>query len=54
LRPPASRSEALAAQSVADQVVLTATIRANQERIAHVAPRVSARITQVKAKLGTT
>ena len=44
--------EALAAQSVADQVVLTATIRANQERIAHVAPRVSARITQVKAKLG--
>lgn len=46
------RIEALAAQSVADQVVLTATIRANQERLAHVAPRVPARITQVKAKLG--
>jgi cobalt-zinc-cadmium efflux system membrane fusion protein len=39
-------------QSLVDQVVLTATIRANQDRIAHVAPRVSARITEVKAKLG--
>ena len=39
-------------QSLVDQVVLTATIRANQDRIAHVAPRVSARITEVRAKLG--
>ena len=41
-------------QSLVDQVVLTATIRANQDRIAHVAPRVSARITDVRAKLGDT
>jgi cobalt-zinc-cadmium efflux system membrane fusion protein len=41
-------------QSLVDQVVLTATIRANQDRIAHVAPRVSARITEVKARLGDT
>lgn len=39
-------------QSFVDQVVLTATIRANEDRIAHVAPRVSARITEVKARLG--
>ena len=42
----------LRGQSFVDQVVLTATIRANQDRIAHVAPRVSARITEVKARLG--
>jgi cobalt-zinc-cadmium efflux system membrane fusion protein len=39
-------------QSLVDQVVLTATIRANQDRIAHVAPRVSARIVRVSANLG--
>ncbi len=44
--------EELKAQSIVDQVVLTATIRANQDRIAHVAPRVSARIVKVNAKLG--
>jgi cobalt-zinc-cadmium efflux system membrane fusion protein len=44
--------EELKAQSLVDQVVLTATIRANQDRIAHVAPRVSARITKVNANLG--
>ena len=44
--------EELQAQSLVNQIVLTATIRANQDRIAHVAPRVSARITQVRAKLG--
>lgn len=42
----------LKAQSLIDQVVLTATIRANQDRIAHVAPRVSARIVKVTANLG--
>lgn len=46
------RVEMLAAQPLADQVVLTATIRANQDRIAHVAPRVSARIDKVYANLG--
>lgn len=44
--------ETLKAQSLIDQVVLTATIRANQDRIAHVAPRVSARIVKVNANLG--
>ena len=44
--------EELKTQSLVDQVVLTATIRANQDRIAHVAPRVSARIVKVKANLG--
>jgi len=46
--------EELRMQSLVDQVVLTATIRANQDRIAHVAPRVSARITEVRARLGDT
>lgn len=46
------RVEELKAQSLVDQVVLTATIRANQDRIAHVAPRVSARIVKVIANLG--
>lgn len=46
------RSEVLTMQPVAEQVVLTATIRANQDRIAHVAPRVSARIDKVYANLG--
>ncbi len=44
--------EELKAQSLVDQVILTATIRANQDRIAHVAPRVSARIIKVNASLG--
>ncbi len=44
--------EAVQPQSLVDQVVLTATIRANQDRIAHVAPRVSARIVKVDANLG--
>ncbi|MEO8006344.1 MAG: efflux RND transporter periplasmic adaptor subunit [Betaproteobacteria bacterium] len=48
------RTAELTSQSFVDQVVLTATIRANQDRIAHVAPRVSARITEVKARLGDT
>lgn len=44
--------ETLKAQSLIDQVVLTATIRANQDRIANVAPRVAARIVKVNANLG--
>lgn len=46
------RVEALEEKPVADQVVLTATIRANQDRIAHVAPRVSARVAKSTANLG--
>lgn len=46
------KSEPIQIQSIVDQVVLTATIRANQDRIAHVAPRVSARIVKVSANLG--
>ncbi len=44
--------EALTAQAIPDQVALTATIRVNQDRIAHVAPRVSARIIRVMSNLG--
>lgn len=44
--------EELTVQSFIDQVVLTATVRANQDRIARVAPRVSARIIKVNANLG--
>lgn len=46
------KTEPLAMRLLADQVVLTATIRANQDRIAHVAPRVPARIVRVNANLG--
>jgi cobalt-zinc-cadmium efflux system membrane fusion protein len=46
------KTEELNPQPLVDQVVLTATIRANQDRIAHVAPRVSARIVKVNANLG--
>lgn len=44
--------EALKEQSLADQAALTATIRGNRDRVAHIAPRVAARITQVSVKLG--
>ncbi len=42
----------LAPRTLIDRLVLTATIRANQDRIAHVAPRVPARIVKVNANLG--
>lgn len=44
--------EDLQEQPLADQVALTATIKANQDRIAHVAPRVPARLVKVMANLG--
>lgn len=44
--------EALQAQEVNEQVSVTATIRADQDRLAHVSPRVSARIVRVDASLG--
>ncbi len=44
--------ETLAAKSLADSLTVTATIRANQDRIARIAPRVEGRITSVSAALG--
>ncbi len=44
--------EKIALQEKAEQVVVTATIQANQDRLAHVAPRVAGRIVKVSAKLG--
>ena len=48
------KTEALASQAFADSITVTATIRANQDRIARVAPRVEGRIISVSAKLGDT
>lgn len=39
-------------QDIAEQLTLTATIRPNQDRITHVAPRVPGRIVKVQANLG--
>ena len=39
-------------QEKTDQIVVTATIQANQDRLAHVAPRVPGRIVKVNASLG--
>ncbi len=39
-------------QEIAEQLTLTATIRPDQDRITHVAPRVSGRIVKVQANLG--
>lgn len=43
---------ALEEQQVTEQLTVTATIGANQDRFAHVAPRVAGRITKVMANLG--
>lgn len=43
---------ALEARRVPEQIVVTATIQPNQDRLAHVAPRVSSRIVKVSANLG--
>lgn len=42
----------LAEQEISEQVTVTATIRANQDRIAHVAPRVPGRIVRADVNLG--
>lgn len=44
----------LALREKADQILVTAVIRANQDRFAHVAPRVLGRIVDVDANLGDT
>jgi cobalt-zinc-cadmium efflux system membrane fusion protein len=46
------RTEELQEQEISEQLTLTATIRPNQERIAHVAPRVPGRVVRVPANLG--
>ena len=46
--------EALAKQAVGGSVTVTATIHANQDRIARVAPRVEGRILRVSGNLGDT
>jgi cobalt-zinc-cadmium efflux system membrane fusion protein len=46
--------EELKAQVLADTVTVTATIRANQDRIARIAPRVEGRVAAVSASLGDT
>ena len=46
------KSEPISAQDVSEQLTLTATIHPNQDRIAHVAPRVPGRIVKVNANLG--
>ncbi|MDO8293939.1 MAG: efflux RND transporter periplasmic adaptor subunit [Gallionella sp.] len=42
----------LAAQEISEQLIVTATIRPNQDRITHIAPRVPGRIVKVSANLG--
>jgi len=44
--------EAIQAQAMAETVVVTATIRPDQDRLARVAPRIEGRITAAPAKLG--
>lgn len=46
------KTEELREQEVSEQLTLTATIRPNQDRITHVAPRVPGRIVKVHANLG--
>ena len=46
------KTEELAEQEISEQLVLTATIRPNQDRIAHVAPRVPGRIVKAAVNLG--
>lgn len=40
--------------AIAEQIMVTATIEANQDRLARVAPRIAARVASVKANLGET
>ncbi|MBI4291853.1 MAG: efflux RND transporter periplasmic adaptor subunit [Betaproteobacteria bacterium] len=52
IRAAGIKIEALAEQQASEELVLTATIRPNQDRIAHVAPRVPGRLVTVHANLG--
>lgn len=46
------RDEALEPRDIAERIDATATIRANQERLAHVSPRVAGKVVAVLADLG--
>ncbi len=46
--------EAVAAQAVADTVTVTATLHANQDRLARISPRVEGRVVSAQARLGDT
>lgn len=46
------RVEPVQEQELSDQLVVTATIQANQDRLARLAPRVPGRVTSVRAQLG--
>ena len=46
------QTEVVSEREVAESIQLTATIQANQDRLAHVAPRVPGRIVGISAKLG--
>ncbi|MDT3736787.1 MAG: efflux RND transporter periplasmic adaptor subunit [Denitratisoma sp.] len=46
------RTEELQEQEISEQLTVTATIRPNQDRIVHVAPRVPGRVVRVPANLG--
>lgn len=48
------KTETLKVQSMADSLTVTATIRANQDRVARIAPRIEGRVATVSAKLGDT
>lgn len=46
------RLEAVTPQPITETVTVTATIRANQDRLARIAPRVEGRVVSVQARLG--
>ena len=46
------KTEEIVEAEIVDQLIVTATIRPNQDRITHVSPRVSGRIVKVQANLG--
>jgi cobalt-zinc-cadmium efflux system membrane fusion protein len=52
LEPAGIRIETLQAVATAGQIEATATVRPNLEKVAHVAPRIDARIVSVHAQLG--
>ncbi|HNB06204.1 MAG TPA: efflux RND transporter periplasmic adaptor subunit [Thauera aminoaromatica] len=52
IRAAGIKVESLAEQEISEQVTVTATIRPNQDRIAHVAPRVPGRIVRADVNLG--
>lgn len=52
IRQAGIKVQKLEPQEFADQIVVTATIQANQDKLAHVAPRVPGRIVEVNASLG--